>query len=770
MTRRKTPQETTSPSRRQAKSRSSADSAGGPGVHSINRNKWTALLGVLLAAATIALYSPVIGFPFLVIDDTDYVTSNLHVHGGLSWSTVKWAFTAFTAANWHPVTWLSHALDYQLFALNPAGHHFDSVLIHALNAVLLFLVLRWLTGRKGPSLLVAALFAWHPINVESVAWVAERKNVLSTFFFLAAIGAYGWYARNPRWQRYVAVAALFALGLMAKPMVITLPFVLLLLDYWPLGRTPGSEGSAVGAAPAAWSKLVLEKIPLLAMSAASALVTIKAQRSGYAVRSLHQFSFAARVENAAVAYCLYLWKMVWPAHLAFGYPHAASSLPAWQWILSGSVLAGISTLVVFRQYVLRRDRFLLVGWLWFLGMLVPVIGLVQVGDAAMADRYAYLPLIGIFIMIAFGAAELADRIRIRKSRLTWMVASGATVLIPLLIVTHIQMGYWDSEFDLWTHALAATEENPFAHDALGAALMDPEATLSPGNMANFGTSEARMEEARRQLERALAMRRELARENPETYLPDMAVTLNNLANLERMENNVDAARRYYEEGLQIHSQLAQKNLDPYPGDRAQALLNLAYLERSKLENDKALAHFEGALKVYRELAQGNPDQYLPSVAEALNGLAVTERDEKRMDTARRDYEEALQIRRALAKQNASAYMPYLAMTLNDLGILDGMENRSEDARRHYEEALKFYRQLVAGDPETYSRYLAGTLNNLAFLYQNQGRLEESRADYQEALGVYQKLYRADPNGYANDVARVEASLRDLEKRGRSSLQ
>lgn len=740
-----------------SRDRKVADSKARPNVQPVlSKRNLNVLLCFLLATATIALYSPVIEYPFVVLDDTDYVTSNVHVHGGLSWRTIKWAFTEFTAANWHPLTWLSHALDYQLFALNPAGHHLDSVLIHALNVVLLFLVLRWLTGRVAPSLLVAALFALHPINVESVAWVAERKNVLCTFFFLAAIGAYAWYAQRPRGSRYLSVLVLFAMGLMAKPMVITLPLVLLLLDYWPLGRTPDSPASPFHAPQQAISKLLLEKIPLLAMSAASALVTMRAQRGGYAVRTLYQFPFASRVENAIVSYTLYLWKMLWPERLAIAYPHAAASLPAWQWISSGLVLTTITVLVI----IFRAHRYLPVGWFWFLGMLVPVIGLVQVGDAAMADRYAYLPLIGVFIV---GAWALDDWSRVKDIRQTWLIIPAAVALIALSVATHRQMTYWGSEYDLWSHSLAVTEGNIFAHDALGAALMDPHTTMSQRDQENF-TPEQRMEAARSHLEHALAMRRALARENPNTYLPDMAVTLNNLANLERTQNNLEAARHYYEEGLEIHAQLAQQNLDPYPADRAQALNNLAYLERSKLENDKALLHFEDALKIYRGLAQQNPEQYLPNVGEVLNSLAVTERDEKRMDEARRDYYEALGIRRRLVQQNAGEYLPFLAMTLNDLGVLDGAENRTEEARQHYEEALKLYRQLTDRDPDTFSRYLAGTLNNLAFLYENQHRIEESRADYNEALSLYRKLFRADPNQYAGDVARVEASLQGLEKK------
>ena len=293
-------------------------------------------------------------------------------------------------------------------------------MIHALNAVLLFLLLGWLTKRVGPSLLVASLFALHPINVESVAWVAERKNVLSTLFFLLAIGAYAWYAqKKPDWRRYLLVAALFAAGLMAKPMVITLPFVLLLLDYWPLERItldgiPNAPGVSNGVPQFSLSLLLLEKVPLLFLSAASAWITLKAQ--GTSVRSIEEFSLRIRIENAIVSYGLYLWKMLWPAHLGF-YPHPVTSLPVWQWILAAAILAAITALVV----AFRRRRYLPVGWFWFLGTLVPVIGLVQVGEAAMADRYAYLSLIGIFVMIAWSLFDLAEA---KKVAAVWRVLPG----------------------------------------------------------------------------------------------------------------------------------------------------------------------------------------------------------------------------------------------------------------------------------------------------------------------------------------------------------
>ncbi len=724
----------------------------------LTENKLNTIFCLLLAAVTIALYSPVFGYSFVVLDDSDYVTANSHIHGGLRWSTVKWAFTSTAAANWHPLTWLSHALDYQLFALNPAGHHVDSVLIHAANAVLLFLLLWWITRRRGPSLLVAALFALHPINVESVAWVAERKNVLSTFFFLSAIVAYVWYVKKPDWRRYLLVAALFAAGLMAKPMVITLPFVLLLLDYWPLGRTAGSPPSVVGAQQWTVSRLLLEKIPLLLLSAASAVITLKVQRAGFAVRTLSEFPLGIRVENGIVAYGLYLWKAVWPAQLAL-YPHPAMALPAWQWILSALVLISITALVV----IFRGKRYLPVGWFWFLGTLVPVIGLVQVGQGAMADRYAYVPLIGIFVILAFGLADLLD---VREVRLAWRLVPAFCALIALGCVTHRQMSYWDSDYDLWSHTLAVAE-NPFAHDAMGSALLDPNLTITPSDQGNLDTGQKRMDEARRHFERALELRRQLAQQNPAVYLSDIATTLNNLGNLDRLENQPEEARQHYEEALKIHHELAQQNLDPFPPDLAITLNNLGSLETANMKLEEARQHFGGALEIYRRMAQQNPDAYLPKVAETLNNLGFVAREQKQMVESRQYYEEALRIRNQLAQQDPDAYLPYLATTLNDLGILDATQDRPDDARRHYQAALESYRQLAQRDPNTYLPYLAATLNNLALVDESQNRIEESRAEFQEDLSLFQKLYRQAPRKYAGDVARVEGSLAELDKKASS---
>lgn len=718
------------------------------------------ILCILLAGVTVAIYSPVFGNSFVVYDDQGYVTGNSHIQQGLAWSTVKWAFTTTQEENWHPLTWLSHALDYQLFALNPAGHHLDSLVIHVLNAVLLFLVLAWATKRVGPSLLVAALFALHPINVESVAWVAQRKNVLSTFFFLLAITAYVWYARRPDWQRYVLVAALFAAGLMAKPSVITLPFVLLLLDYWPLGRMAVGTPSVTAEPQFAVSRLLLEKIPLLVFSAASALITIKAQRSGIVAHSVFRFSLTARIENAVVSYGLYLWKMLWPARLAALYPYPANALPMKQVILSALILAGITTLVA----VFHRKRYLLVGWFWFLGTLIPVIGLVQiVGNSVMADRYAYVPLIGIFVMIAWG---LDDWAKAKKIRDVWLVITALCVLAVFGFVTNRQIGYWENKYTLWRHAVEVTEENSFAHGAMASALMDPAFAMTANRVDGLGTEQQRLDEARRQYEEALKIHRQRVQHDPNNYMPQFAMTLNEIGILDAKQNRTDDARRYYEEALLRYQELARRNPNIYSPDVAMTLNNLGNLDRLQNRTEEARQHLEGALEVYRQLAQQNPNAYLPERATMLSKLAVVDRIQNRMDDARGRYEEAAKIQRRLAEQNPAVYLPDLAKTLGNFGLLDAIENRMDEARGHYEEALKIHRQLAEQNPAADEPGMAMTLSNLGRVDQLQNRIDDARAHYQEALSLLRKLSQGDSR-YAGEVDRVRANLEELEKKASS---
>jgi len=502
--------------------------------------------------ATLALYNPVNRHPFVNYDDDRYVTENPHVHQGLTADTFKWALTSTEQANWHPLTWMSHALDVSLFRLNPVGHHFTSVLLHAVNAMLLFLLLMWATGRLAPSLFVAALFALHPINVESVAWVAERKNVLCTFFFFLTLWAYGWYARKPGWKRYMAVAALFAAGLASKPMVITLPFVLLLLDWWPLNRVRAGDSSG-DPTTFPWSRLIVEKLPLLAMSAASTVITMRAQRAGGAVRSAAEFSFGVRVANAVYAYAMYLWKMVWPAQLAPLYPHPGDSLATWQVLLAALVLIAVTALV----WRFRERRYLPVGWLWFFGTLVPVLGLVQVGEAAMADRYAYIPLIGIFAMIAFGAADLAESKRLGF----WPAVPAVAALVAMGAVTHRQIGYWQSSYDLWSHALAVTQNNFVAEDNLGGALIlegkeeeahphfeaaariNPRDPMSRSNLGTYFQTHHQLREAITQYEAAVAL----------TSDPGLlAGTYANMGLAQRDLGEDDEARKSFDKSMRLN--------------------------------------------------------------------------------------------------------------------------------------------------------------------------------------------------------------------------
>jgi tetratricopeptide (TPR) repeat protein len=494
------------------------------------------VLGLLLVVATLAIYNPVTHHPFVNFDDDRYVTDNIHVRAGLHWDTVKWAFTSFDEANWHPLTWLSHALDCQIFGLNPAGHHYINVLLHALNAVLLFWVLWRATGSTGRSWMVAALFALHPINVESVAWVAERKTILSMLFLLLALGAYGWYSRRPSICRYAAVAALFACGLMAKPMVITFPFLLLLWDYWPLQRAQS------------FAKLALEKVPLLALSAASAVLTVKAQQAGAAIATMVKYPLSMRIENAAISYMRYLGKAMWPSHLSPIYPYPVGALKAWQAIAATVLLLAITILVCTAG---RKFRYLALGWFWFLGTLVPMIGLVQVGSQAMADRYAYLPFVGLFVMICWGLADLAG------DRTVTLAVASCLGLAVLSAATFRQIGYWSDNLTLWSHAVAVTHGSFIAENNLGGALLDegkeeeamphfrtaaalnPSDPMSRLNLAAFAQRQGHPQEAIDQYAQVLTMTRDPRLRA--TAFSDMGYALRDLGDSEHAKASFRAA-------------------------------------------------------------------------------------------------------------------------------------------------------------------------------------------------------------------------------------
>ena len=426
---------------------------------------WAAvLISLFLILTIVAVFWPVKNFRFINLDDEEYVTENPQVLNGLSLNGVIWAFTTKHSSNWHPLTWLSHMLDTELYGLNPRGHHLTNLLFHLANTLLLFWVLKRMTGMLWESGLVAALFALHPLHVESVAWVAERKDVLSTFFWMLTMGAYVHYVHQASPRRYLLVFFSFALGLLSKPMIVTLPLVLLLLDYWPLGRLhwrleeQRSQGkTAISRA----FRLVWEKVPLLFLVAVSCSLTIWAQRR--TVASLEGLPLEIRTANALISYVKYIGKMVWPCRLAVQYPYP-EKFPLWQVAGAGLFLIGVSFLVVREA---RRRPYLVVGWLWYLGTLVPVIGLIQVGSQAMADRYTYVPLIGLFIMTAWGIPNLLSQWRHR--RIVLLVSSGLVIAL-LTILTRIQLQYWSDSTTLYKHTLNSTANNYQVHYNLGLAL------------------------------------------------------------------------------------------------------------------------------------------------------------------------------------------------------------------------------------------------------------------------------------------------------------
>jgi tetratricopeptide (TPR) repeat protein len=428
-------------------------------------HKRTFVLSLLIVVVTLGVYNQATHFSFVNFDDDRYVTDNPQVRSGLSWNTIKWAVTTTDVANWHPLTWMSHELDFQLFRLNPAGHHLTSIVLHALAGVFAFLWLWRATRRLGLSFFVAALFALHPWNVESVVWISERKNVLSTMFFLLALLAYTWYAQKPDCKRYVALASVFVCALASKPMVLTLPFVLLLLDFWPLRRIHGwTEPGELALAQVSPAKLILEKAPLFMLSGASAIITMHAQRVAGAIGVL-PYPIDIRLKNALYCYLLYVGKTIWPVNLAPLYPHPGYSLSTWKAVLGAAFLVVISALVL----KFRSRGYLVTGWFWFMGTLVPVIGIVQVGNQAMADRYAYIPAIGLFIMIAWGLAEAFHYL---KAPLRLKFAAAGCSVLALTVVTFIQAGYWRDSLTLWGHALQVTRNNFVAEEEYGGALTE----------------------------------------------------------------------------------------------------------------------------------------------------------------------------------------------------------------------------------------------------------------------------------------------------------
>ncbi|MGP8200264.1 MAG: tetratricopeptide repeat protein [Limisphaerales bacterium] len=569
-----------------------------------------AVLCFVLAAITFAVFGQTAQHEFVNCDDPDYVYGNPIVAQGLTLKGMIWAFTVFHADNWHPLTWLSHMLDCQLYGLHPGGHHTTNVLIHTVTVILLFLVLRQMTGALWRSAFVAAVFAIHPLRVESVAWVAERKDVLSGLFFMLTLAAYVRYARRP-WSlaRYGLVMLPFAMGLMCKPMLVTLPVVLLLLDYWPLQRAGRTKLSV----------LALEKLPLLALSAASCVITFLAQTG--AILSTEKLPLPLRFGNALVTSMGYLGQMVWPAGLALLYPYPQKGQPGWEVALAGTLLAGLSV-VVWRER--RTQPWLLTGWVWYLVMLLPVAGIIQVGVQAHADRYTYLPQIGIYLAVAWLVAEWGVK---WLQRGPLRVASGSLmtgIIAVLMVCAWKQTASWENDEALWSRSLACTTDNAAAHLNLGTALL----------------AGGRVDDAITQYQQALHIN------------PDYADAHFNLGNALRKNGRVEDAIAQYQQTLHINPNYAEARLN----------LGVAFLAGGRV--DDAITQYEAALHIN------------PNYAEARVNLGNALAQKGKLDDAVTQYQLALQIR------------PDDEVAHVSLGIVLARAGRAGEAISHLQKALQ----------------------------------------------------------------------------------
>ncbi len=586
----------------------------------------TLWLCLLLAGVTFVAFERVRVNEFVNYDDDKYVTKNPHVNEGLSRESIVWAFTESHASNWHPLTWISHMIDCRLFGTNAAGHHITNLLLHVANTILLFLLLKWMTGSLWPSVFAAVAFAIHPLGVESVAWIAERKDVLSTFFWMLTLWAYIRYARRAGIIRYLLVMAGLCLGLMAKPMVVTLPFVLLLLDYWPLGRFswqkdesgPLSDQLHRPVFPAAsTARLIGEKIPLIALAALSSVITFIVQQRGGAMVQIEHIPLNLRIPNALVSYVSYLGKMVWPVNLAPLYPFSTAGIPMWQPIAAFAVLLAMTTLVL---CLVRKRGYLAVGWFWYLGTLVPVIGLVQVGVQSMADRYTYLPSIGISIMIAWAFAELVARRRTLRPA----VSTVAVLLCLLMLIgTRKQVRYWRDNITLFEHACQTAPTNYIMQNNLGITLKEHQ----------------RFAEAIEHFKIAL----QLKKDSYEVHF--------NLANVLKDTADYDGAMYHYRKALKIE-------------EKANVHHSMAMALFEQKEFDEAVSHYRAAVKIDPDFVRARYD-----LAVALTQL--------------KKYEEAIEQFRLLLLTH-----PDDADLYCNLGVVLSYNGQKNEASAAYRKALE----------------------------------------------------------------------------------
>jgi len=676
----------------------------------------TGLLLLPLVLLPLASLWPVLRAEFIEFDDPGYVTVNPHIQRGLTWAGIGWAFTSGYAANWHPLTWISHMADVSLFGLNPSGHHATNLLLHLVNTLLLFLLFRSLTGEAWRSAGVAAFFAVHPAHVESVAWVSERKDLLCAVFWFVTTWTYVSWVRRGGVRRYLTVLLCFAAGLMSKAMILSLPLVLLLLDYWPLQRL-GKPERPRGAVklPRGLAGLIFEKAPLFSMAAASAVVTFLIQRAGGSVRSFETFPLWTRIGNASVAYARYLWMLVWPANLAIFYPHPGTTLSAVAIFGSGFFLVAISAAAIALR---RRAPFLFVGWFWFLVTLVPVIGVVQVGNQALADRYTYIPFVGLFVVIAWSLPEIASRWRYGSVALR---ATSAAALLALWLAAAAQARVWRNSETLFLHALKTTKNNYLADNNLGQyyneagrpleaiPYLSDAARINPTNpdiRNNLGVSSfllERFDEAMRNFTEALRLG------------SNSAIPLNNLARTQFVRGEIREAIRAYERGLTIapdstemRRRLALALL--MEGKTAAALAQLrreVVLDSSDAESRQTLrdarvfegnpqdpslarfrrmladAHLNASVALWRREKKAEAKIHLrtalelaPEFAKAHNELGTRLAGDRRLNDAVAEFELTLRID------------PGMAEAHNNLGYVLFLEGNRQAAIDHYREALR----------------------------------------------------------------------------------
>ena len=588
------------------------------------------LAAALLLLVTIALYWPATRCDFANYDDDLYVTSNVHVQNGLTLESIKWAFLNPVAANWHPLTVLSHMVDCELFGLKPWGHHLTNVLLHALNALLVFVLLQQLTGAMWRSLFMAALFAVHPLRVESVAWVAERKDVLSGCFGLLALIFYARYAQKVASSEerkpsscarpltsvhYWLVLIFFTCGLMSKPMLVTWPFVMLLLDYWPLQRV--TSGGWRVSRQGNWKWLLWEKLPFFALATAASVVTFVVQKRGGALAAVENLALRARSGNALISCCRYLGKIFCPTDLAVFYPHPGH-WPMEQVLLAGGLLLGISVFLMVKR---GQYPFLLVGWLWYCGTLVPVIGLVQVGFHAMADRYTYIPSVGLLILAIWGAYELARRWRYHVIALS---VAGSAALVCCMALTCRQIGYWKDSETLFRPALEVSENNYVANNNLGIAL----------------DKQGKTDEAISQYQKAIHLK------------PDVAGPHNNLGNAFVDKGQLDGAISQYQEAIRRKP------------DYAEAHYNLGAAFDKKGQNDEAISQFQEATRLKR------------NYAEAHYSLGTTVLNKGQTDEAISQFQEAIRLK------------PDYANAHNNLGNALLSKGQTDEAIHQLQEAIR----------------------------------------------------------------------------------